>query len=206
MGVVHGANCETHIEGEESDNTHSRFYIENLEPEEGCAKFYMDKQEPGEVGSMMYDCRDPDAPSSKFCTDTSEHDEEGSRYFVYYITCCAAMGGLLFGYDTGVISGSMLFIEVKFQLSTIWKESIVSATVGAAAVFALIAGNLTDYIGRKKVVMLGSVLFMAGSVVMATAPGKEVLLVGRMVSGTGLGKSAMNNTNYITCRCTVQHS
>lgn len=185
MGVVHGANCETDIECEESDNTRSRSYLENLEPEDEYPKFYLDKQEPGDEGSRVYD---PDAPSSKFCIDNSEHDEEGSRYFVYYITCCAAMGGLLFGYDTGVISGSMLFIEVKFQLSTIWKESIVSATVGAAAVFALIAGNFTDCFGRKKVVMLGSVLFLAGSVIMATSQGKEVLLFGRMVSGSGLGK------------------
>jgi SP family myo-inositol transporter-like MFS transporter 13 len=115
-------------------------------------------------------------------------DEEGSRFYLYNITCFAAIGGLLFGYDTGIISGSMLIIEVNFQLSTIWKELIVSATVGAAAVFALIAGTLSDFIGRKRVVMVASVFFTAGAVVMGTAPNKEVLLIGRMISGCGLGK------------------
>lgn len=115
-------------------------------------------------------------------------DDEGSRFYVYYITCVATMGGLLFGYDTGIISGSMLIIGTHFKLSTIWKELVVSATVGAAAIFSLLAGNLTDWIGRKKVVMIASVLFTAGAVVMATAPGKIVLIVGRFVSGIGLGK------------------
>ncbi|KAL4226775.1 hypothetical protein ACF0H5_014754 [Mactra antiquata] len=119
--------------------------------------------------------------------DTESDDNNGSRFYVYYITCVATMGGLLFGYDTGIISGSMLIIGTHFKLSTIWKELIVSATVGAAAIFALIAGNLTDWIGRKKVVMFASILFTAGAIIMALAPDKYVLICGRFVSGIGLG-------------------
>ena len=113
---------------------------------------------------------------------------QGSRFYVYYLTCFATIGGLLFGYDTGIISGSMLLIGDNWKLSNLWKEGIVSATVGAAAIFALIAGFLTDFIGRKKVVMLASVIFTIGAAVMGAAPGKEVLLVGRLIVGAGIGR------------------
>ena len=116
-----------------------------------------------------------------------EGEGKGARLYVYYLTCVATIGGLLFGYDTGIVSGSMLLIGDNWKLSNIWKEGIVSATVGAAAVFALIAGYLTDLIGRKKVVMLASVIFTAGAIVMGASPGKEVLLIGRLIVGAGIG-------------------
>ena len=121
-------------------------------------------------------------------TQEDQEDEKGSHFYVYYLTCFATLGGLLFGYDTGIISGSMLLIEHVFQLNTIWKELIVSATVGAAAIFALIAGFLTDYMGRKKVVMMASVIFTAGAAVMASSNGKIMLFVGRIIVGAGIGK------------------
>ena len=114
--------------------------------------------------------------------------QKGSQFYVYYLTCFATIGGLLFGYDTGIVSGSMLLIGDYFDLNTIWKELIVSATVGAAAVFALIAGFLNDLIGRKKVVMLASLIFTAGAIVMGAANGKEMLLIGRLIVGAGIGK------------------
>jgi len=116
-------------------------------------------------------------------------DEKGSNFYVYYLTCFATIGGLLFGYDTGIISGSMLLIGDNWNLSTIWKELIVSGTVGAAAVFALIAGYLTDFIGRKRVVMIASVVFTAGAVVMGASLNKEMLFAGRIIVGAGIGKS-----------------
>lgn len=121
-------------------------------------------------------------------TYVADQDETGSRFYVYYLTCFATIGGLLFGYDTGIISGSMLLIGDNWHLSTIWKELIVSATVGAAALFALIAGYLTDCLGRKKVVMLASVIFTAGAAIMGAAVNKEMLLAGRLVVGAGIGE------------------
>ena len=121
-------------------------------------------------------------------SEVEEPDGKGSRFYVYYLTCFATIGGLLFGYDTGIISGSMLLIGDNWKLSNIWKEGIVNATVGAAAVFALIAGYLTDLIGRKKVVMIASVIFTTGAIIMGSSPTKEVLLAGRLIVGAGLGK------------------
>lgn len=117
-------------------------------------------------------------------------DESGSKFYVIVLTMFATIGGLLFGYDTGIISGSMLLIRDDFQLSEIWQSAIVSSTIGAAAVFSLIAGVLVDKIGRKKVIMMASFIFTAGAILMAVSPvdKKEILLIGRLIVGAGIGK------------------
>lgn len=120
--------------------------------------------------------------------EMADTGESGSQFYVYYLTGLATIGGLLFGYDTGIISGSMLLIGDNWKLSNIWKEGIVGATIGAAAVFALIAGFLTDWLGRKKVIMLASIVFTVGAVVMGASPNKEILLIGRLIVGAGIGK------------------
>ncbi|XP_048739777.1 proton myo-inositol cotransporter-like isoform X1 [Ostrea edulis] len=122
-----------------------------------------------------------------------------SKCFVIFLTCMAAMGGLLFGYDTGIVSGSMLLIKDDFKLSSVWQEAIVSATIGAAAVFALISGTLVDVLGRKTVIMASSFIFTAGAVVMALSPVdlKEVLLVGRLIVGAAIGFASMSVPVYI---------
>jgi hypothetical protein len=75
---------------------------------------------------------------------------------VYALTFLSGVGGFLFGYDTGVVSGAMLLIEddPRIAPNTLWKELIVSATVGAAWLFALIGGPLTDYYGRKPTILI----------------------------------------------------
>ncbi|KAH9508166.1 hypothetical protein Btru_054912 [Bulinus truncatus] len=117
--------------------------------------------------------------------------------FVYYLACFATIGGLLFGYDTGIVSGAMLMIGDYYNLNTIWKELIVSGTVGAAAVFALFAGFTCDYLGRKITIMIASIVFVAGAVVMGAAQSKEMLLIGRIVVGAGIGFASMTVPVYI---------
>ena len=127
--------------------------------------------------------------------------DKGSRTFVYVLACFATIGGLLFGYDTGIVSGSMLLIQPYFDLSTVWQEIIVSGTIGAAAVFALLAGFTCDLIGRKKTIMIASFIFSAGAVVMAVAPSKEVLLGGRIVVGVGIGQFVCLFVCFSCCVC-----
>ena len=86
---------------------------------------------------------------------------QNSSFFVPYrsvisLTFLSAVGGFLFGYDTGVVSGAMLLIEddPDIQPNTLWKELIVSATVGAAWLFALIGGPSNEYFGRKPTILM----------------------------------------------------
>ncbi|XP_076042485.1 proton myo-inositol cotransporter-like isoform X3 [Oratosquilla oratoria] len=107
--------------------------------------------------------------------------------FIYVLAFFSALGGFLFGYDTGVVSGSMLIIRKEFELSTMWHEMIVSGTIGAAWVAALIGGPLTDMLGRKVCILVASMVFTVGGVLMGVADTKELLLVGRIVVGLGIG-------------------
>lgn len=122
--------------------------------------------------------------SSSSTTTPPKH----AKKWLAALTCVSAIGGALFGYDTGVVSGAMILIDDKFELDHLWHELIVSVTVAAAAVSALVSGILNDLIGRKKVMLLAATVFTVGAVVMAVAGSKEVLLVGRVIVGLGIGK------------------
>lgn len=108
--------------------------------------------------------------------------------FVYVLTFFSALGGFLFGYDTGVISGAMMLLRNEFLLSSVWQALIVSVTVAAAAVFALIGGCLNDRAGRRPVIMSASIIFTIGALCMGIARDRYLLLAGRVVVGAGIGK------------------
>ncbi|XP_065313731.1 proton myo-inositol cotransporter-like isoform X2 [Gordionus sp. m RMFG-2023] len=117
--------------------------------------------------------------------------------FVYIITIFAAIGGFLFGYDTGVISGAMLLLKDNFNLNSLWQETIVSATIGAAIIFALIGGILNDIIGRKMTIMIASIIFISGSMCLAFALSEVSLIIGRTILGCGIGLASMSVPIYI---------
>lgn len=108
--------------------------------------------------------------------------------FVYVLAVFSALGGFLFGYDTGVISGAMLLLKREMNLSALWQEVLISSTVAAAALSALAGGFLNGVFGRRVCILLASFVFTTGGIVLSAAPNKEVLLVGRLIVGVGLGK------------------
>lgn len=112
--------------------------------------------------------------------------------FVYVLAAFSAMGGFLFGYDTGVISGAMLLLKKDLELSALWQETLISSTVAAAALSALLGGFLNGLFGRRVCILLASFFFTVGGIVLSTAPGKEVLLAGRLIVGVGLGRFLPN--------------
>ena len=99
--------------------------------------------------------------------------------------------GLLFGYDQGVISGALVGIEKSFSVSTFMVEIITSWVTLGALVGALVAGVLSDKIGRKSAVLLAAVLFAFGALVEALAPGAWVLVAGRLIVGFGVGVASV---------------
>ena len=126
---------------------------------------------------------------------------------VYLLAGLAALGGFLFGYDTGVVSGAMAVIleEEDGLLSDLqgvqrdfWHQLIVAITIGAAAVFALLSGFPNQLLGRKITILTASLIFVAGSVVMGVASSKEILLVGRLVVGAAIGIASTVVPVYIS--------
>src|SRR6266487_4187804 len=106
-------------------------------------------------------------------------ENSSTNCFIYWVALLSAIGGFLFGYDTGIVSGAMVFIKDDFKLDETWQELIVSITVLGAWIFSLVSGYLTDRFGRKTVVLLGSFVFTVGGIIMAIAPEKWTLFVGR---------------------------
>ena len=117
--------------------------------------------------------------------------------FLAVLTFFSALGGFLFGYDTGVVSGAMLKIREDFTLSPLFQELIVSTTIAGAAIAALAAGPLSDLFGRKPVLLMAAFVFTVGAVVMSAAPTPLVLLVGRFIVGLGVGLAAMGVPMFI---------
>src|SRR5580698_7380051 len=124
-------------------------------------------------------------------------EAQGSK-FVYVAAAFAALGGLLFGYDTGVISGAELFFKNDFTLSTFALEVIVSGVLAGAATGALAGGRLADLFGRRKLLIVTAIIFIAGSILCAAATSATILIVGRIVVGLGIGLSSGTVPVYIS--------
>ena len=145
---------------------------------------------------MMVDSNSEDEDDSLFSSGIRPAGSLPRR--LRLLTFLSAIGGFLFGYDTGVISGAMLLIREELSLSTRWQELIVSATVLSACLSSLVAGWLADTRGRRATILLASLLFLAGSLVMAGSGGAGTLLVGRLVVGAGVGLASHSVPLYIS--------
>ena len=119
------------------------------------------------------------------------------KRFVYVAVGVAALGGLLFGYDTGVISGAILFITEQFSLSTTMEEIVVSAVLIGAVIGAVIGGALADRFGRRRLIILAGIIFTFSAIGTALAPTVTWLIIGRIVTGIAIGMASFVSPMYI---------
>lgn len=124
--------------------------------------------------------------------------ESHSRRFVYIAAVFAGLGGLLFGYDTGVISGAQLFFQNDFSLSTFALEEMVAAGLAGAAAGALLGGRFADIFGRRTLLIFTALIFAAGAILCAVAMSSAVLFFGRVIVGVGIGLSSGTVPVYIS--------
>ena len=115
----------------------------------------------------------------------------------YIVSAIAALAGLLFGYDVGVISGALLYIDPIFHLSSTESGLIVSGVPFGALVGALVCGKINDYIGRKYAIVVTAVLFALGSLICASAVSVENLIIGRLILGLAVGLGSFSAPLYI---------
>lgn len=120
------------------------------------------------------------------------------RIFTYITASVAALAGLLFGYDTGVISGAILFIKDQFHLSASLEEGVVSAVLLGAVFGALLSGALTDRFGRRRIIIVTAFLFAIGAIGAALAANINTLIICRLLIGIAIGVASYTAPLYIS--------
>ncbi len=121
----------------------------------------------------------------------------GKRGYALVIATAAALGGLLFGYDTSVISGAILFVRQQFQLTSVETEVAVSIVLAGAAIGAGFAGSFGDRYGRRPVLIVNAVLFGVFAVLTGMANSLPLFLAARFVIGVAVGVASMLTPLYI---------
>ncbi len=123
--------------------------------------------------------------------------DHGSRLYLFLACLVAALGGLLFGFDTAVISGAIDPLESYFQLSSWMKGWIVSSALIGCLIGSAIAGTLSDRFGRKRILLLAAVLFTICAIGSAIPQAPWHLVAARLIGGAGIGIASMLSPMYI---------
>ena len=136
------------------------------------------------------------APLPEF--SESDASIKGNAWYLAMICLVASIGGLLFGFDTAVISGTFGFVEAQFSLSKFevgWfgSSALVGCILGAA-----MAGWLTDRFGRKPVLIVAATFFFLCALGCAVAPGFRTIILFRIIGGLGVGMASVMAPMYIS--------
>jgi SP family xylose:H+ symportor-like MFS transporter len=124
-------------------------------------------------------------------------EQEVRRLYLILITLVAALGGLLFGYDTAVIAGAIGFLQKDFGLSPAASGWAASSALAGCVLGAALAGALGDRSGRRIILLLSAALFLISAIGSALAPSLAVLVLFRIVAGMGIGAASMTSPLYI---------
>jgi sugar porter (SP) family MFS transporter len=128
----------------------------------------------------------------------ADTDPRRVRRNVAVSAAITALGGLLFGYDTGVVSGALLFVKKDFGgLSSFQQELVTSLLLVGAVIGALGAGRVSDWIGRRLTVLITALVFIVGVLLAAFTPTYPTLLVARIIIGLAVGSASMVVPLYI---------
>lgn len=120
------------------------------------------------------------------------------KNYVILISSIAALGGLLFGFDTAVISGTTPFIKPYFKLDDIWLGWTVSSLLFGCIIGVISAGKPSDKFGRKKTLMVAAFLFIISAFGSALANRLSIFILFRIIGGLGVGVASMLSPMYIS--------
>jgi SP family arabinose:H+ symporter-like MFS transporter len=124
-------------------------------------------------------------------------EDQTNMGFIYLVSIVAALGGLLFGYDTAVIAGAIGFLQIKFGLSAAMTGWAASSAIWGCVFGAMFAGYASDKLGRKKVLLITAVLFSISAIGSAIPINLTQFVLARFVGGVGVGAASMLSPLYI---------
>ena len=121
-----------------------------------------------------------------------------NQAFIRRVSFIAGLGGILYGFDMGVIAAALIYVRDSFHLSTVMQEVLVIAVLIGVMIGALIGGTVADRIGRRKTLIWGAVLFIVGSVLAPLSPNVYVLFVARGLLGIAVGFTSVTAPVYVS--------
>src|SRR6201994_541905 len=134
------------------------------------------------------------AHQSRPIDPVAAHDANSKLAF---ITIIATFGGLLFGYDTGVINGALLYMSRELQLTAADQGLITSTLLFGAALGALLGGRVADALGRRQAIILIACVFIVGTVTCSVAPDTTTLCICRFILGLAVGGASVVVPTYL---------
>jgi sugar porter (SP) family MFS transporter len=120
-----------------------------------------------------------------------------NRGFILRVSSIAGLGGVLYGYDMGIIAAAAIFVKNSFTLSTLAEEVVVSVVLIGAMTGAIIGGTVADRIGRRRTLVWAAAIFIVGSLLAPLAPDVTVLIVARAIIGVGIGFTSVTAPVYV---------
>ncbi|EPS74022.1 hypothetical protein M569_00722, partial [Genlisea aurea] len=124
-------------------------------------------------------------------------DRNTTRKYVFACSVFASLNSVLLGYDVGVMSGAILFIRQDLKITEVQLEILVGILSVVSLLGSLLGGRTSDAIGRKWTMAFAAMVFQAGAAVMTLAPSFQVLMIGRILAGIGIGFGVMIAPVYI---------
>jgi sugar porter (SP) family MFS transporter len=121
-----------------------------------------------------------------------------NQAFIRRVSFIAGLGGILYGFDMGVIAAALIYLRDSFHLSTMLQEVLVIAVVIGVMIGALVGGTVADRIGRRKTLVWGAILFIAGSILAPLSPNVSVLFVARALLGVAVGFTSVTAPVYVS--------
>uniref|UniRef100_A0A1J3CIA6 Putative polyol transporter 4 n=1 Tax=Noccaea caerulescens TaxID=107243 RepID=A0A1J3CIA6_NOCCA len=149
------------------------------------------------VGNKRNKYQRMDSDTERSREDDGETRNSRTRKYVMACAFFASLNNVLLGYDVGVMSGAVLFIQQDLKITEVQTEVLIGSLSIISLIGSLAGGRTSDSIGRKWTMALAALVFQAGAAVMAVAPSFEVLMIGRTFAGIGIGLGVMIAPVYI---------
>ena len=132
---------------------------------------------------------------------SASQPEQGNLGFLIFICLVAAIGGLLFGYDTVVIAGTVNPVKAQFEMTGVMEGCFVSAALWGCALGVVFSGciaDVTDKYGRKNTLIGSAVLLFISALGCGITPNLTILIIARFIGGVGVGLASMASPLYIS--------
>jgi sugar porter (SP) family MFS transporter len=121
-----------------------------------------------------------------------------NSFFIAKVSLIAGLGGVLYGFDMGIIAAALIFVRSTFSLSTQMEEVVVSVVLIGSMLGAVVGGMFADRFGRRTILVWGGVLFIVGSILALLAPNVLTLIVSRTLLGIAIGFTSVTAPVYVS--------